>query len=228
MKRLKRYNGYLGRRLKRRALRKKYPTSVVGVRATVDQTILEGKNVISNDTDVSNSMIGFATIIGSDTGLTKCKIGRFCSISWGVHVAALTHPLDMVSTHTGFYKTCNTYPFGKGKTEVKEFLETKNGYRVEIGNDVWIGEGVLIKGGVIVGDGAVIGMNAVVTKDVEPYAIVGGNPARVIRYRMSQEQIEEMLRIRWWDWPEEIINERKDDFADPASFIQKYGSQSSR
>ena len=105
----------------------------------------------------------------------------------------------------------------------KEFLTTEDGFSIEIGNDVWVGEGVMFLGGVKIGDGAVIGANALVTKDVPPYAVVGGVPAKVIRYRMNPEQIEDMLAIKWWDWPVDIIKERREHFVDISLFISMYG-----
>lgn len=102
-------------------------------------------------------------------------------------------------------------------------MKTSDGYYCKIGNDVWIGSNVLIKGGVTIGDGAVVGMGSIVTKDVPPYAVVAGNPAKIIKYRCNDEQIKALLRIKWWDWPIELIKERKNDFANIDDFIKKYG-----
>jgi len=118
------------------------------------------------------------------------SIGKFCSIASGVSIyAGAEHRSEWVSQ----------YSFNKfAVASQKQIIKTKGD--VVIGNDVWIGDGALILSGVTVGDGAVIGARAVVTKDVKPYEIVAGNPARHIRYRFSQEQIEELLAIKWWDW----------------------------
>ena len=218
---LKFRNNNAKRRLKR--LKEQFPTSTVGVLAHTENAVLESENVILDGADISGSQIGSATVIGPNSNLINCKIGRFCSISWGVTVVNATHPLDMVSTYPGFFNTVNDYPFGRGNAEKCEFLKTKDGYNVVIGNDVWVGEGVTIKGGVTIGDGAVIGMRAVVTKDVPPYAIVGGVPAKVLRYRMKPEEIKKMLVIRWWDWPLDLIKERREEFVNIRDFINKYG-----
>ena len=99
-------------------------------------------------------------------------------------------------------------------------LESKSA--VVIGNDVWIGESARIMAGVHIGDGAVIAAGAVVTKDVAPYAIVGGVPAKVIKYRFSPEQIEELLKIEWWNWDEEKIRKHADEFDNIESFIERH------
>jgi acetyltransferase-like isoleucine patch superfamily enzyme len=131
----------------------------------------------------------------------RVRIGRYCSIAAEVAIMpGGNHLTTWVST----------YPF-----RIRYGLEgaghdghpaTKGD--VVIGNDVWIGNGALILSGVTVGDGAVVAARAVVTKDVTPYAIVAGNPARVVAHRFSEDQREQLLRIRWWDWPEEVVLER--------------------
>ena len=93
---------------------------------------------------------------------------------------------------------------------------------VEIGNDVWIGANVIILPGVKIGDGAVLAAGAVVTKDVEPYAIVGGVPAKVSRYRFDQEMIEAFLRIKWWEWSVEKIEENIELFYQPEEFYKVF------
>ena len=203
-------------------LKLEYPTCDIGSYASIKNAKFEGANVIQNEVDVSNSHIGYGTVIGSKTKLTNSLIGRFCSIACNVHVVTATHPLNFVSTYPGFYNTRNNYPFGKGSVEIEEFIKTSRGYSVEIGNDVWIGEGVTIKGGIKIGDGAVIGMNATLTKDVPPYAIVGGIPAKIIKYRLSDEQIKKLLQIKWWNWSPNIISKRKEDFINIDEFIKKY------
>ena len=126
-------------------------------------------------------------------GAGEFSLGRFCSIADGVTVyCGGEHRYDWVSTYNfGEKMACGSCTTSKGK--------------VRIGNDVWIGDGALILSGVTIGDGAVIGARAVVTKDVKPYEIVAGNPARHIRYRFTETQIERLLKIRWWEWPMEKI-----------------------
>lgn len=92
----------------------------------------------------------------------------------------------------------------------------------EIGNDVWVGTEAFIKYGVTIGDGAIIGARAVITKDIPPFAVVVGNPGKIIRYRFTPEQIAELQKIKWWDWTEETVKSRLADFEDIDLFIEKY------
>ncbi len=134
----------------------------------------------------------------------RLMIGKFCSIACGAKFIfnSANHKLSSLST----------YPFplffeewGLTREEVTESWDNKGD--IVIGNDVWIGYEAVIMAGVTIGDGAIIGTRAVVTKDVPPYTIVGGVPARLIRKRFPDETISELLKIRWWDWPEERIAE---------------------
>lgn len=209
-----------------KVLKSRFPTSVVSSSCSYnDSTTLEGENVINSGVNICSSSVGKCTVIGGNTNLSNCKIGAFCSIASRVHVQPYTHPTTFVSTYPGFFKTVNNYPFGRGSKDFDEALKCEDGHFAIIGNDVWIGENVTIKGGVTIGDGAVIGMNALVTKDVPPYAIVGGNPAKIIRYRFDDDAIKALLKIKWWNWPLELIKEKRKEFTDIYSFIQKYMSK---
>ncbi len=131
-------------------------------------------------------------------------IGKFCSIACGARFifTSANHAL----------KSLSTYPFPiffeEWGLDVKNITDAwDNKGDIVIGNDVWIGYEAVILSGVTIGDGAIIGTRAVVTKDVPPYTIVGGVPARVIRKRFSEETIDALLKIKWWDWPKEKIAE---------------------
>ena len=130
------------------------------------------------------------------------KIGKYCSIAREVLMILGNHRWDTVTT----------YPFKALKTFWPEATEATDDHatrgNIVIGHDVWIGARANIMSGVTIGTGAVIATASVVTKDVPPYAIVGGNPARVIKYRFSKEVIKRLLAVAWWDWPEDIIRER--------------------
>lgn len=130
---------------------------------------------------------------------TQLLIGKYCSIAKGVNIfLGGEHRTDWVTT----------YPFSALWPEAKHIPgHPKSKGNVIIGNDVWIGALSCILSGVQIGDGAVVGAGALVTKDVPPYAIVGGNPAKIIRYRFDEATIEALLQIRWWDWPKEEISQ---------------------
>jgi acetyltransferase-like isoleucine patch superfamily enzyme len=131
------------------------------------------------------------------------KIGNFCSIAQGVNIVlGGEHRVDWVTTYP-FNKILNEYKYIKGHPATKG--------DIIIGNDVWIGMNATILSGVTIGDGAVIGANSLVTNDVEPYTIVGGNPAKPIRKRFDQQTIDRLLRIKWWDWDIEKIKRNVPD-----------------
>lgn len=143
--------------------------------------------------------MGRYSYMGKNNSVANTTIGSFCSIASYCAIGGGAHPLDMVSTSPVFYEGKNGFNkhFSNIPTEINK--------NVEIGNDVWIGEAVFINDGVKIGTGAVIGAHSVVTKDVPPYAVVAGVPAKILRYRFDEETIEQLLESRWWEWPDERL-----------------------
>ena len=136
-------------------------------------------------------------IIKSWNDETKLTIGKFCSIAENVTIM-------LGGEHQTSWIT--TYPFNAlmpGFSHIKGHPATKGD--IKIGNDVWIAQGVRIMSGVTIGDGAVIGAGAVVTKNIPPYAIVGGVPAKVIKYRFDKKTVKLLLKMRWWDWSDDLL-----------------------
>jgi virginiamycin A acetyltransferase len=148
------------------------------------------------------------------------SIGAFCSFAPGITITGSNHPLHYITTHPFIYSK----DFGHFIDEDYFALQdkTKNG-KVVIGNDVWIGQNAVILPSVAIGNGAIVGAGAVVTKNVPDYAIVGGNPARVIRYRFSEEQIRLLKESKWWELDDEEIRARIDDFTDGDRFFSRLG-----
>jgi acetyltransferase-like isoleucine patch superfamily enzyme len=179
----------------------------------------EGKNSVGLRSTFYSSRLGYGSYVGNDNFLIRVKMGRYCSVGNSVKVISLTHPTHGISTHPAFFSTDSVSFSYVKENKANESLATESGWHCEIGNDVWIGSHVLIRGGVNIGDGAVIAMGAVVTKDVPPYAIVGGVPARIIRYRFDNERIESLMKLEWWSRDEKWIREHAELFMDPDAFL---------
>jgi acetyltransferase-like isoleucine patch superfamily enzyme len=129
---------------------------------------------------------------------TRLKIGKFCSIAGEVTILlGGNHHAEWVTTYP-FFAYADEWPEAK---DIGSHPRTKSRGDVIVGNDVWIGYGATIMSGVTIGDGAIIGARALVTRDVEPYSIVAGNPARLVRKRFDEKTIQKLMEIRWWDWP---------------------------
>ena len=134
------------------------------------------------------------------------KIGKFCSIADDVIIGVGSHPLNTLSTHPFQYARHKVKLTGNILVDKENLLKpSPTGKKTVIGNDVWIGARAIILRDINVGDGAVIGANAVVTKDVPPYAVVAGVPAKIIKYRFPQETIDKLEELKWWDYPKDFI-----------------------
>jgi len=170
---------------------------------------------------IEHATIGDFSYLGPDCIVADAQIGRFCAIAARVRIGAPNHPIDRPSLHRFTY--CADYYSEQGERDAA-FFANRHADRVIIGNDVWIGHAVTVLPGVTVGDGAVLAAGAVVSKDVAPYTIVGGVPAKPIRERFSRAIAARLARIAWWDWPFETILQHLGDFqsADIEAFCDRW------
>lgn len=142
--------------------------------------------------------VGAYTYLGPGCDIRSGSIGRFCSIARRVVMAQAEHPTDHVSTHPIVFNPNSAFRTDPYFSAIARRRPVTLPATVSIGHDVWIGEGVFVRAGVSIGTGAIIAARAVVVKDVPPYAIVGGTPAKVIRFRFSDSVIERLLNSEWW------------------------------
>lgn len=173
-------------------------------------------NTLQKFARVRDSQIGDFSYVSRNTQVYNATVGKFCCIGPNVLIGLGAHPSEtFVSSHPLFYSTLGQ---AGGLTIVDnnlfdEFPAT------EIGNDVWIGANAIIKYGIKIGDGAIVASGAVVTKDVEPYTIVGGVPAKVIKHRFSQEEISFLQKFQWWNKDLEWLKANKEQFQNIQNFI---------
>lgn len=158
---------------------------------------------------------GFEGYVGKHSKIIE--IGAFTSIAKGVSFSPGNHPVETASTHPFFYHA------DFGFTDVTDFdIVPKNG-GITIGNDVWIGMNATILTGVNIGDGAIIAANALVTKDVPPYAVVGGVPAKILKYRFNEPVIAKLKSLEWWLWDDEKIRQKLPEFRSPEAILEVNG-----
>lgn len=158
--------------------------------------------------------MGRYSYMGKNNSVCNAEIGAFCSIASYCAIGGGVHSMTSVSTSPVFKEGRNI--FRKNFTNLRSEINNK----IIIGNDVWIGENSFINDGINIGDGAVIGAHSVVTHDIPPYAIVAGAPARIIRYRFEEEQIEELLASKWWGWSEGRLSAVGKEFGSIENFLQ--------
>ena len=152
--------------------------------------------------------------------LMSADIGKFANIAAMVRINPGFHPMEYPSLHHFTYRPTM---FGMANEDDAPFFAWRRRQRVVIGHDTWIGHGAVIMPGVRIGNGAVVGSNSVVTKDVPPYAIVGGVAAKVIRQRFPRAIAQALEATAWWDWDHDTLTERLPDFKDIRCFLAKYG-----
>lgn len=171
--------------------------------------------------EVGNHTYGTPLIM--ESRMAGLKIGKFCSIGPGVTIILGNHITNTATTYP--FSSLSLFWPGARRNSIEDH-DTKG--PVIIGNDVWVGKNATIMSGVRIGDGAVIAANSVVTKDIRPYSIVGGNPAKLLRMRHSDSIIEALLQIKWWNWSdEEIDNSIRYLMSDVNSFVEQFQNKKS-
>jgi phosphonate metabolism protein (transferase hexapeptide repeat family) len=171
-------------------------------------------------TKVAESSFGDYAYVVNDSDIIYTDVGKFCSIAAHTRINPGNHPLQRVALSHFTYRS-SSYDLGQ---DDPDFFNWRRSFRCVMGNDVWIGHGAIVLPGVKLGNGAAVGAGTVVTKDVPPFAIVVGNPGRVLRYRFEPAIIAALERIAWWDWEHEQLRLGLADFRAlaAADFCRKY------
>ncbi|AYG64777.1 MULTISPECIES: DapH/DapD/GlmU-related protein [unclassified Rhizobium] len=189
--------------------RKLGETPYISPSASVNNSALGRYTEVSDRCRIDEVEIGDYSYIMQDGAVWCATIGKFVNIAAAVRINATNHPTWRATLHHFTYRAADYWPDADMESD---FFTWRRDHRVVIGHDVWIGHGATILPGVKVGNGAVIGAGAVVSKDVAPYAIVGGVPAKLIRERFTPEVGARMDKLAWWDWDHDRLRTALADF----------------
>jgi len=194
----------------------------------IHSTAIVRKSKLGSYTDIGprvslmEAEVGDYTYFAGDTSAVYCKIGKFCSIASHVRINPGNHPQWRVMQHHCTYRRVQ---YGFDIKDDEEFFQWRRNHNVEIGNDVWLGHGVIVMPGIKIGTGAVVGSGAVVTKDIPPYAVSVGVPAKVVKKRFADDIIEKIIATKWWDWDRKTLEDRFRDFLEINIFLEKYAEE---
>lgn len=202
-------------------------TKKLGLAPLVHETARVVNSTLGRYTEVADRCrldeveMGDYSYIMQDGSVWCATIGKFANIAAAVRINATNHPTWRPTLHHFTYRAADYF---EGEENDHDFFAWRRENRVTIGNDVWIGHGATVLPGVTVGDGAVIGAGAVVSRDVAPYTIVGGVPAKLIRERFPKLLAERMQALAWWDWDHDRLFAALDDFRhmDVEDFLEKH------
>jgi phosphonate metabolism protein (transferase hexapeptide repeat family) len=176
--------------------------------ATIRDTTLGAWTAVGARTSIAESSLGDYSYVVSDCQVIYSRIGKFCSIAAQSRLNPGNHPLERVAMHHFTYRSA-LYDMGP---DDPDFFEWRREHQVVLGHDVWIGHGAVVLPGVTVGTGAVVGAGAVATRDVPPFAVAVGVPARILRFRFDDRRIARLLALAWWEWPHEQLARALPDF----------------
>lgn len=209
---------WLSRKIKSMYLEHKNINLKIGYMSLIKKSNFGKYNTIYNHVYLNEAKLGDFTYIANNTQIHRTTIGKFVSIGRDCKIGLAKHPTtNFVSTHPIFFspsKQCQI-----SFADKSYYPEYGN---IIIGNDVWVGDNVIIINDIIIGDGSIIAAGSVVTKDIPPYAIVGGVPARIIKYRFDDSTIEKLLRLKWWDNDISYLKNNYKIFHDIKLFMKLY------
>jgi phosphonate metabolism protein (transferase hexapeptide repeat family) len=176
---------------------------------------------IGTGTRIINAVIGDYSYCDRSADIANAAVGKFANIAAHVRIGATDHPLDTASLHHFLYRSGDYWDDAEHDST---FFVHRASRRAQIGHDTWIGHAAMVKPEVTVGDGAVVAAGAIVTKDVAPYTIVAGTPARVLRERQRPEIAERLVALAWWDWDHSRLRAALEDFRrlSAEAFLEKY------
>lgn len=177
---------------------------------------------IGKGSRVANSVFGDYSYCDRYADIANARIGKFANIAAFARIGATDHPLHTAACHHFLYRSAD---YWDDTSPDEDFFAHRKSRLAHIGNDTWIGASAMIKPEVTLGDGAVVAAGAVVTKDVAPYTIVAGTPARPLRLRQPPEIAERLITLAWWDWPHDALRMALEDFRslDAEAFLERYG-----